>query len=145
MLHKSIFTFISGIANIFGKLFTGWFSDITWVDSFVVANVYMFMCGLSVILLPTCNTYIPLAVVASMYGIFSAFVILRTIVLVELLGLDKLTSAFGVLALFEGTGELHAKYALTHFNSMFYKIMVIYQFTVYLKVNSQLNQSEPDS
>ena len=73
----------------------------------------MFMCGVSVILLPICNAFWSLAVVASLYGIFSAFVILRTIVLVELLGLDKLTSAFGVLALFEGTGELY-KYALTY-------------------------------
>ena len=46
-------------------------------------------------------------IVASMYGFFTAFVILRTIVLVDLLGLDKLTSAFGLLALFEGTGEFN--------------------------------------
>ena len=44
-------------------------------------------------------------IVASMYGFFTSFVILRTIVLVDLLGLDKLTSAFGLLALFEGTGK----------------------------------------
>lgn len=47
-----------------------------------------------------------MVVVAFMEGFFTAFVILRTIVLVDLLGLDKLTSAFGLLALFEGTGAL---------------------------------------
>lgn len=44
---------------------------------------------------------------ASMYGFFTSFVILRTIVLVDLLGLDKLTTAFGLLALFEGSGEFN--------------------------------------
>ena len=48
-----------------------------------------------------------MVIVASMYGFFTSFVILRTIVLVDLLGLDKLTTAFGLLALFEGSGEFN--------------------------------------
>ena len=63
------------------------------------------MSGIAVFLLPFCNSYWFFVAVASMYGFFSAFVILRTIILVDLLGLDKLTSAFGLLALFEGTGK----------------------------------------
>ena len=56
---------------------------------------------------PLCNSYWMMVIVASMYGFFTSFVILRTIVLVDLLGLDKLTSAFGLLALFEGSGEFN--------------------------------------
>ena len=56
--------------------------------------------------MPFCHEFWSLAIVVSMYGIFSSFVILQSILLVKLLGLDKLTSAFGVLALFEGAGKL---------------------------------------
>ena len=42
----------------------------------------------------------------SMYGIFSSFIVLQSVILVKVLGLDKLTTAFGVLALFEGVGKL---------------------------------------
>ena len=98
--------FISGIANIIGKLFTGWFTDLTCVNSFLVKNIFICLTGVSIILLPFCTAYWMFAVVAAMFGFFSSFVILRTIVLVELLGLEKLTSAFGLLALFEGTGKI---------------------------------------
>ena len=102
-----------GFANIFGKLATGWFSDMSWVNSFYVKNVFICLSGVSVILFPLCDSYLTSMIVASMYGFFTSFVILRTIVLVDLLGLDKLTSAFGLLALFEGTGKFkfyHLKY-----------------------------------
>ena len=56
---------------------------------------------------PLCNSYWMMVIVATMYGFFTSFVILRTIVLVDLLGLDKLTTAFGLLALFEGSGEFN--------------------------------------
>jgi len=97
---------IIGIANIIGKLFTGWFTDLTCVNSFLVKNIFICLTGVSIILLPFCTAYWMFSVVAAMFGFFSSFVILRTIVLVELLGLEKLTSAFGLLALFEGTGAL---------------------------------------
>ena len=100
-----IFFLLLGFANIFGKLATGWFSDMSWVNSFYVKNVFICLSGVSVILFPLCDSYLTSMIVASMYGFFTSFVILRTIVLVDLLGLDKLTSAFGLLALFEGTGK----------------------------------------
>ena len=41
-----------------------------------------------------------------MYGLFTTFFLLKTIVLVELLGLDNLTSAFSLLQLFEGVASM---------------------------------------
>ena len=38
----------------------------------------------------------------ALYGFFTTYFVLKTIVLVELLGLDSLTSAFSLLSLFEG-------------------------------------------
>jgi len=101
---------IIGIGNIIGKLATGgfcsWASDKSWFNSFTTKNVFICLSGVSIILFPLCTSYWMMIIVSSMYGFFTAFVILRTIVLVDLLGLDKLTSAFGLMALFEGTGAL---------------------------------------
>ena len=86
---------MAGLTSIFSRIFTGWFSDLNFVDSFMVYTSYIFLMGVTVILLPFCNSFALFAVVASFYGFFTAFYILESIVLVELLGLDKLTSAAG--------------------------------------------------
>ena len=57
-------------------------------------------------MLPLCNTYELCAFAVAMYGFFTTFFLLKTIVLVELLGLDNLTSAFSLLALFEGVAGI---------------------------------------
>ena len=77
-----------------GKLFTGWFSDISWVDPFSLFNSYVFLSGATVCFLPLCTSYEHFAVVMAIYGFFTSFFMLKTIVLVELLGLENLTSAY---------------------------------------------------
>ena len=52
--------------------------------------------------MPNCSSYGAFIAISLLFGFCSAFVILKTIVLVELLGLDMLTSAFGLLGLYEG-------------------------------------------
>ena len=48
----------------------------------------------------------PWVVMVSMFGFFTSFVILETIVLVEILGLENLTSAFGLILLFQGLASM---------------------------------------
>ena len=55
---------------------------------------------------PFCDSYGLYAFVVALYGFFTTFFILKTIVLVELLGLENLTSAFSLLALFEGIASI---------------------------------------
>ena len=55
---------------------------------------------------PFCNSYGLYGFVVALYGFFTTFFILKTIVLVELLGIDNLTSAFSLLNLFEGIAAL---------------------------------------
>ena len=57
-------------------------------------------------MLPFCQSYELYAFVVSLYGFFTTFFILKTIILVELVGLDKLTSAFSLVALFEGIAAI---------------------------------------
>ena len=77
-----------------GKLFTGWFSDISWVDPFSLFNSYILLSGATVCFLPLCTSFEHFAVVMAIYGFFTSFFMLKTIILVELLGLENLTSAY---------------------------------------------------
>ena len=98
--------FISGISNIVSKLVTGRISDMTCVDSFLVSNIYVFMSGVSVCLLTFCDLYKHFIVMVAFCGFFMTFFMLRSVVLVELVGLENLTSAYGLISLFDGIGTI---------------------------------------
>ena len=82
---------ITGIANIVGKLVTGYLSDFRWVNTQALSNVLILICGIDVLCMPLFhhlgvgdyNTFVFGAVV---FGFCSSYVILKTIILVELLG-----------------------------------------------------------
>ena len=98
--------FLSGISNIVSKLVTGKFSDMKCVDSFMVSNIYILMSGVSVSLLTFCNLYQHFVVMIAFCGFFMTFFMLRSVVLVELVGLENLTSAYGLISLFDGIGTI---------------------------------------
>ena len=102
----NLFFFIAGISNIVGKLVTGRFSDISCIDSFLLSNTYIFMSGVSAFFLPLCDSYELFVPVVAFYGFFTTFFMLKTIILVELLGLDNLTSAYSLIAFFEGIASI---------------------------------------
>ena len=95
-IQKHLFKllYFLAISNMIGKLFTGWFSDISWVDPFSLFNSYVVLSGATVCFLPLCTSYGQFAVVVALYGFFTSFFMLKTIVLVELFGLENLTSAY---------------------------------------------------
>ncbi|TRY63483.1 hypothetical protein TCAL_06855 [Tigriopus californicus] len=98
---------IIGISNTLGRVFSGWMSDFSWVNPFVVTNVAVLCSGISVFVLPLCQGYISYTAIALLFGLFTAaYVSLTSIVLVQTLGLDKLTSAFGLLVLFRGVASV---------------------------------------
>ena len=88
---------------VVGRVVAGWFSDFTWVNPLVVTNLAIFLSGVCTMILPLCTTYGTFVAVALAFGFFvAAYISLTSIVLVELLGIDNLTSAFGLLVLFRG-------------------------------------------
>ena len=99
---------ILAIGNIVGKLFTGWFSGLSCIDPFMIYNIYICCSGISVLILPFCSSYLMYAVVVAFYGFFTSFIIHESIVIVQILGLDNLTSAFGLMMVFQG--EFHFIY-----------------------------------
>ena len=106
VLTPYVFPSIAAISNIVGKLFTGWFSDLRQINSFLVYNVFLFLSGVSVLLFPFCTSFELYVVLVSAFGFFLSFVLLETIVLVEILGLENLTSAYGLIMLFQGLASI---------------------------------------
>ena len=98
---------VIGIANTIGRIILGWLSDRGWINRLYLYNSCLVVCGISMGLSVFCNTYISQAVYCAIFGVTSgAYVGLTSVVLVDLLGLDKLTNAFGLLLMFQGIASV---------------------------------------
>ncbi|KAJ6637586.1 Monocarboxylate transporter 5 [Pseudolycoriella hygida] len=98
---------IIGIANTIGRIVLGFLADKSWVNRLYVYNVCLTACGLATILSIFCTTFTSLAIFSAVFGFtIGAYVGLTSVILVDLLGLDHLTNAFGLLLLFQGIASL---------------------------------------
>lgn len=98
---------IIGVSNTLGRVLSGWVSDFSWVNSLVVTNIAIILSAVCVFVFPFCSSYAGFVTVALLFGFFvAAYISLTSIVLVDLLGLDNLTSAFGLLTLFRGSSSM---------------------------------------
>jgi len=98
---------VIGISNTVARLVLGWLSDRSWINRLYLYNLCLVICGVSMALSPFCSSYYLQAVYCAIFGITSgAYVGLTSVVLVDLLGLDKLTNAFGLLLMFQGIASV---------------------------------------
>jgi MFS transporter, MCT family, solute carrier family 16 (monocarboxylic acid transporters), member 14 len=94
---------IIGIANTVGRIILGYLSDKPWVNRLWVYNVCLTTCGVATALSIFCVDFISLSVYSAVFGFtIGAYVGLTSVILVDLLGLERLTNAFGLLLLFQG-------------------------------------------
>ncbi|KAG1680877.1 Monocarboxylate transporter 5 [Nymphon striatum] len=98
---------VIGISNTIGRVITGWVSDIPRVDALTVNNITLCLGGITTLLVPLCPDYPSMCFLCVCYGTFMApYIALTSIVVVDLLGLDQLTNAFGLLTLFRGVAVI---------------------------------------
>jgi len=98
---------VVGISNTLGRIVSGWLSDFAFVDSLFVVNCSLVLSSLCVFVFPFVTSYAMLLTVGAFFGLsIAAYISLTSIVLVDLLGLDKLTSAFGLLTMFRGAASI---------------------------------------
>lgn len=98
---------IIGITNTVGRVLSGLVADIPCVSALMVNNVCIVASGLCVFLTPFATTYGSFCTISVFFGFFvSAYISLTSIILVDLLGLDQLTNAFGLLILFRGSASM---------------------------------------
>lgn len=123
--EASMLLSIIGVANTVGRIILGYISDKPWVNRLWVYNVCLTLCGVGKFMMPLnlikinsnfffnylpatalsafCMNFFTLSIYASVFGFtIGAYVGLTSVILVDLLGLDKLTNAFGLLLLFQG-------------------------------------------
>lgn len=98
---------IIGITSTFGQILIGYVGDLPGVNVTLLYSILTGIAGLVTMMVPWYNSYGALAAFTAAYGFFiSANYTLTTILLVNLLGMDKLTNAYGIEMLAEGTANL---------------------------------------
>ncbi|XP_052805374.1 monocarboxylate transporter 12-like isoform X2 [Mya arenaria] len=92
-----------GIVNTVARILVGYVSDKSWADAILINTVALVIAGVTSMFVPFYRIYAVLIVYAILFGFsIAAFVSLRSIIIVELLGIDKLTSSFGLVVLAQG-------------------------------------------
>ncbi|GAB0094066.1 monocarboxylate transporter 12 [Sergentomyia squamirostris] len=98
---------IIGVANTIGRIVLGYFSDKPWVNRLMVYNMCLTICGVATALSIFCLDFFWLSTYSVVFGFtIGAYVGLTSVILVDLLGIEKLTNAFGLLLLFQGIASL---------------------------------------
>lgn len=94
---------VIGITNTVGRIISGGLAGVSCVNSLMLNNVSMLIAGAAIMLTPFCNDYVTLVIAASVFGLCTAaYISLTSIIICDLLGLEKLTNAFGLLTLARG-------------------------------------------
>lgn len=97
---------VLGIVNTFGQIFFGFIGDLE-VNLSLLYGFSLMACGVTVLLVPLFITFVPLAILAGAFGLFiSVNYSLSTVILVEYLGLSKLSNAYGLTMLVQGLANL---------------------------------------
>lgn len=98
---------IIGITNTVGRVACGYVADFPQVDSLLLNNICLIISTVAVAATPFCHTYTAYIIMSIFFGIaISGYISLTSIILVDLLGLEKLTNAFGLLILFRGAAAI---------------------------------------
>ncbi|KAL3886821.1 hypothetical protein ACJMK2_026788 [Sinanodonta woodiana] len=92
-----------GIVNTLARLLVGYVSDKSWSDPLLINNLALTIAGFSTMFVPFYSLYEILAFYCILFGSsIAAFVSLRSIIMVELLGIEKLTNSFGLVVMCQG-------------------------------------------
>ncbi|KAJ8013923.1 hypothetical protein DPEC_G00034860 [Dallia pectoralis] len=96
----SIVSIMSGV----GKLVLGILADVTWINSVLLYTFTLLGSGTALLVIPISKTYIDLQVLSAAVGFFSGNWSLTSYITTNIVGLDKLTQAHGILMFFGGFG-----------------------------------------
>ncbi|XP_063240304.1 monocarboxylate transporter 12-like [Bacillus rossius redtenbacheri] len=96
-----------GVLNMAGEVILGWAGDQAWLDAGLVYAACMTACGLSALVVPFVSSYAGMAGLAGVFGFsIAANYSLSSIILVELVSIERFTNAYGMLLLVQGVANL---------------------------------------
>ncbi|WAR28836.1 MOT9-like protein, partial [Mya arenaria] len=108
---------IVGITNTVARVLFGFLSDRKWVNRLFLYNTALVICGVSTTAAPFLTSFWSLVVYSTLFGVFSDFVILRphipgvtvsltSVLLADIVGIEKLSCAFGMTSFISGIAVL---------------------------------------
>ncbi|CAH1104586.1 unnamed protein product [Psylliodes chrysocephalus] len=98
---------VIGIVNTVARIIFGYIVNFPMIDSVFVNNIFLIIGAVSVGLMPYCQSYIAYIFSSFFFGLsIAAYSALTPIILVDLLGIGKLTNGFGIIQLFRGIATL---------------------------------------
>ena len=98
---------IIGLSNTIARVVTGALADLPFVNALVVTTIALGLGGLACVLMISCDSYLSFVLVAVLFGVsLAAWCAVTAPSLVDILGLDLLTYAFGTLTFVRGIAAL---------------------------------------
>lgn len=100
---------ITGVLDGLGRICAGFILDVKHIKPYrpYIYNGIMFIVGGISMIIPAMNSFVQLAVVCGFYGIFiGVYIAQKSVIIVDLLGPDKLNFSFGIMILFQGIGMM---------------------------------------
>ncbi|ULT82264.1 hypothetical protein L3Y34_011911 [Caenorhabditis briggsae] len=98
---------IIGVTNTVGRVFFGWVADKKYLSALTINNLSLIICGFLTLACPLLRTMGGQYFYSFFFGfIISAYICLTSIVLADLMGLEKLTNSFGLLVVARGIAAL---------------------------------------
>ncbi|XP_060077608.1 monocarboxylate transporter 9-like [Ylistrum balloti] len=92
-----------GVSSTVTRVVIGFIADKPWANSFIINNIALLIGGISTCFVPFYTTFATLAIYSVVFGfVIATFILLRSILLAELLGIQRLNSSFGLTGLSMG-------------------------------------------
>uniref|UniRef100_A0A0M3HMI4 MFS domain-containing protein n=2 Tax=Ascaris TaxID=6251 RepID=A0A0M3HMI4_ASCLU len=105
--NASLLLSVVGIMNTLGRIAFGWIADRGWISALTINNMSLVACGVLTCICPLLPNFMALIGYAVLFGfIIAAYICLTSIVLADLLGLERLTNSFGLLVVSRGIASL---------------------------------------
>ncbi|VDP73155.1 unnamed protein product [Schistosoma mattheei] len=105
-LAALLFSVLGG-ANMVGEVLAGFLADRDGVDSLTLYFFMILACGVSTCLMPLLTTFMSMAVYSSVFGMgLAANDALCTVLLVEFVGLHRLTNGLGICFFCQGVANI---------------------------------------
>jgi len=105
--YASLLISVIGIASTIGQILMGYIGDQSCINRLLFYIAMTCLAGCATLVVPLLTSFGMLAAYCAVYGFFmSANFSLTTIIVVELLGMDQLTNAYGFVTMAEGLANV---------------------------------------
>lgn len=119
-----------GLANTIGRVGFGFIADKPEVNRLMVYSFCLTICGISTAVCGFLVDFWQLVAYAIIFGISTAaFVVLTSVIVVDLIGLDEMANGFGLVLLFQGVSTFFGQPFGAFLNSTFENYSPAFMFS----------------